>query len=69
MRRGRDDRRFQLWQCKTCEADLGVASSVTTEILHTVMVDIATGKPDRRRAGRKLVCALCLGRGEITPVI
>ena len=59
---------FRLWQCKTCAADIGVATSSAVDYYYTIFVNVATGKPSKRHAGKKLVCAYCLGRGKVTDI-
>jgi len=55
-------RHLAKWQCRTCEADTGVASTITQLVNLGGFIHMGKLKPGHRVR----VCSMCLARGKIT---
>lgn len=64
-KRPRRARRLTPWECRICEADIGVRSRSLMKVRDQAFQDERlriTGGTD------KWVCAMCMARGKVTPV-
>ena len=59
-------RKLKAWGCRQCKIDVGVATTLTTEIWASTVINTDTGKVDRKLSRKQAVCVHCLTRGKIT---
>lgn len=57
---------YKQFLCRVCEIDRGVATSNVVEQYSHVMLNAKTGKVNRKKSFKRLVCTYCLMNGKLT---